>query len=759
MCSSTGSSTALPCIPAPPQSPATNSPPHPAPIALQSGVNSHVTTSRCHKPHFNKKPIQHGYICVYWPKIPLHFIQSALSRASVDHHSERRNMWPSTSAPDADLLFPRRPRRAPSASSRRSSATSRLEERRRDLPPHGVSSGGLWAFDGASAGSSAFPAAPGDVATFSRSAEAPPSPDEANAGPPGLQSGARAKNHGVIGSYSSGEAKARLLCNRPEREEEEREEEALPSYLSYLQAPSLAGEGAAMPTPTAFGAVEMDAGQHMETKSKELARALQDFILLQMQGQGVTTSPKSAGETCHCERRVAELEKQVQALVAAQKEANSTPAADDAGSALGDRVSTLEGRQSAFQSQLAQISKVLGVPVGKHGKSSQLKTLVQTLHEEIDAKVQAAVADVEATCVASATKHAEDLIAEAAKTTAPSSPPAGESSTSSDSIDHKKQTTSDCDSLSASGLPFSTVLNALAEEHEASLTRLSTHFDERLRLEGSQRIALEGRVRARLGELEEWLQQVEGELGGSHFETTASATSSSIAAMTDQLSKLQTHLAELEASWKQQRAQSQELSAKLEELPSLEALRAQLDLQNGEVKALRDDLDSVETIASTSRDEARAVARTSQGLKLIVEKLVRDTGSAEELLQQYVSTITHQVASVTRQYVSVRIRDNNRLLDATLRARVPAYVANESESFLLVRPEAKKEGDGHSAGTDVAHDASAEGGGNFSFVLREDDEDGIRRLLAAQQRKTGTIGTTISSDASAVAAAAGAMSS
>lgn len=57
------------------------------------------------------------------------------------------------------------------------------------------------------------------------------------------------------------------------------------------------------------------------------------------------------------------------------------------GSAMSDRVSTLEGRQSAFQSQLAQISKVLGVPVGKHGKNSQVKTLVQTLREEIDVKV------------------------------------------------------------------------------------------------------------------------------------------------------------------------------------------------------------------------------------------------------------------------------------------------------------------------------------------------------------------------------------
>jgi hypothetical protein len=524
-----------------------------------------------------------------------------------------------------------------------------------------------------------------------------------------------------------------MLWNRPEREEEEREEEALPSYLSYLQGPD-----ASMPSPAASFAPVEASEDPMETTSKDLARALQDFIMVQMQGQGGLTSPRTSGG-CSCERRVAELEKQVQSLL--DKKAEEGP---ETGSALGDRVSTLEGRQSAFQSQLAQISKVLGVPVGKHGKSSQLKTLVQTLHEEIDSKVQAAVADVEAACVASATKQAEQLIADAAATS-PSSPPAGESSTPSASVNSKKpqQAASDADTLSSSGLPLSTVLNALQEEHEASLTRLSTHFDERLRLEGSQRIALEGRMRARLGEL-----------GGSHFEPTAASTSSSLAAMTDQLSKLQTHVATLEGSWQQQRREAKELVVTVEALPRREELWAQLDAQNGDVKALRK---SLADAALTAREETRSVARTAQGLKLIVEKLVRDTGSAEELLQQYVSTITHQVASVTRQYVSVRIRDNNRLLDATLRARVPDYVANESESFLLVRPESKKEGEGgHSLATEVTHGA-AEADGSFGFVLREDDEDGIRRLLASQP--TSTTGTTISSDASAVAAAAGVTSS
>ncbi|CAI5701730.1 unnamed protein product [Peronospora effusa] len=37
---------------------------------------------------------------------------------------------------------------------------------------------------------------------------------------------------------------------------------------------------------------------------------------------------------------------------------------------LSDRISTLEGRQSASQSKLAQIAKVLGIDTGKPGKHS-----------------------------------------------------------------------------------------------------------------------------------------------------------------------------------------------------------------------------------------------------------------------------------------------------------------------------------------------------------------------------------------------------
>jgi hypothetical protein len=191
----------------------------------------------------------------------------------------------------------------------------------------------------------------------------------------------------------------------------------------------------------------------VESKSKEFAFALQDFILAQIEQQqqqqpksqppGLMT-PIGSPTNCNCEPlklRVSELEQQLHVLQAQVTSlvksgmgntsmaqgvlphgvqpplpGSSLPLGQPhqpplpppqpssqlppgAGSAMSDRVSTLEGRQSAFQSQLAQISKVLGVPVGKHGKNSQVKTLVQTLREEIDLKVQTCKWQRLCTCV------------------------------------------------------------------------------------------------------------------------------------------------------------------------------------------------------------------------------------------------------------------------------------------------------------------------------------------------------------------------
>ncbi|RLN56623.1 hypothetical protein BBJ29_007817 [Phytophthora kernoviae] len=167
---------------------------------------------------------------------------------------------------------------------------------------------------------------------------------------------------------------------------------------------------------------------------------------------------------------------------------------------LSDRISTLEGRQSAFQSQLAQIAKVLGIPTGKPGKHSPVKNLVQTLHDEVDTKVQQATAEVHHALTAEINAALGD--AKAAKA-------------SGDRRGDAREV-----------LSSDVVLAALATEHEASLARLSGSFEELLAEEARQRAALEARVRSQLAQQEEWLQQLEGAFGSPHDQESRDGHSS-----------------------------------------------------------------------------------------------------------------------------------------------------------------------------------------------------------------------------------------
>jgi archaellum component FlaC len=687
-----------------------------------------------------------------------------------------------------------------------------------DASPTPSSSAGVWGFD-----ASPFdaPATTSVTATSSHSV-----------------SSVSSASHGGIGAGSgflhSHVSKSRLLWNRTGPEEEEREEEALPSYLTYLQpafrsssvsslseggrisaasasstsltwgdetlastsslsansshfVPSSAASafGALSPAAGAFVSASQHAHHHhqgsstygttgttggnVETKSKELAFALQEFVrqqVEQQQQQQRLPNLANGGSTgpCNCEPlklRVSDLEQkllvlqqQIHGLMTSNGSASPsgssggppgihapppppvmmqhpplpptpphsmggfgggaaptpTSSIDSSASGVTDRVSTLEGRQSAFQSQLAQISKVLGVPIGKHGKNSQIKNLVQTLREEIDTKLSTATKDIETKCIATATQELSEMVTRV--------------------VDERLQESTN--QSSPQQLPYEAVFGALAEEHEASLGKLSAYFEDRLSQESKQRVGLESRIQSRLGEHEEWLQQLEGEFGSWHDRSSTVAS---------QLRVLQSKITEMDAKWAAEQLKWSKLASDIqlgavgqtstangatamsvtttttttttvETLTrSVHQLQAQYKQFHSEYKTetseLRENLVLMDTWVKSSRQETRDLGKSVKGMKQLVEKLVRDTGSAEELLQQYVSTITHQVASVTRQYVSVRIRDNNRLIDATMRARVPAYVANESESFMLVRPE-KKEG---------------------SAVLKDDDEDGIQKLL------------------------------
>ncbi|ETI47564.1 hypothetical protein F443_08248 [Phytophthora nicotianae P1569] len=358
-------------------------------------------------------------------------------------------------------------------------------------------------------------------------------------------------SHGAIGASGS-----RTLWNRMEPAEEEREEEALPSYLSYLQpafrpapttasmtthapptqpvtimygtkrgAPGLPAPSPPMQEPaTASRAV----GQ-VARKSSELAQALEHLVLGTVHRHlGDSPMPDNQSRCrCNCDAmrtQMQEMAIQVQALQNQVLELtkNSIPTAIEVGrvnvkaagnsngnwsanappfvpkqyknsappppappasvdqataTVLSDRISTLEGRQSAFQSQLAQIAKVLGIPTGKPGKHSPVKHLVQTLRDEVDAKVQQATADLTAEINAALGASADG---------------------------------------NKNALSSNAVLAALAGEHEASLARLSGSFEQLLAEEARQRAALEARVRSQLSQQEEWLQQLEGAFGSPH---------------------------------------------------------------------------------------------------------------------------------------------------------------------------------------------------------------------------------------------------
>ncbi|KAE9000838.1 hypothetical protein PR003_g18647 [Phytophthora rubi] len=384
----------------------------------------------------------------------------------------------------------------------------------------------------------------------------------------GFAASSQSASHGSIGASVS-----RALWNRMEPAEEEREEEALPSYLSYLQpafrpapttlvpsapqtpafytakrgAPGLPMPMSTPPAPMPQTVTVAPEVGNVTRKSSELAQALEHLVLGSVQRHLGDATPDKTQARCRCScdamrSQMADMAVQVQALQNQVLELtkHSIPTAIEVGrvnvktsspcngnwsanappfvpkqqqqqfkqqsqvpapppplpatsvvdqataTVLSDRISTLEGRQSAFQSQLAQIAKVLGIPTGKPGKHSPVKHLVQTLRDEVDAKVQQTMAEARTDLTAEINAALGDIAA---------GKPAGGSQ---------------------EALSSNVVLAALAGEHEASLARLSGSFEELLAEEARQRAALEARVRFQLAQQEEWLQQLEGAFGSPH---------------------------------------------------------------------------------------------------------------------------------------------------------------------------------------------------------------------------------------------------
>ncbi|KAF0685426.1 Aste57867_22692 [Aphanomyces stellatus] len=349
---------------------------------------------------------------------------------------------------------------------------------------------------------------------------------------------------------------------------------------------------------------------------------------------------------------IAEMQEQMQALMAQVNDKNAAAVAAGAvgkEGTLTDRVSTLEGRQSAFQSQMAQLCKSLGtVPTGKNaaGKPGGIalpKPLLQELRDEFDAKLNAATVKLEtamnkqmSAAMASMEQHILNDIGGRFK--------------------------------SMTSMQYDDILSLVASETDICLQNTKQWFDDRCSQEAKHRMALEARMNSQFDAHAEWLQQLEGLCDDWH--TGRTTGTDEMDALVKQVQQLQKKSA-VNAGGNVQQLQAQVKQAMADTKTVMEAvalLESNMAQQQGE--------------KSSSDMTTKKVA----GLQKLVEKMMRDQGSVESMLQQYVSTITHQVASVTRQYVSVRIRDNNRLLDATLRARIPAYVENEHENFMLVRP-------------------------------------------------------------------------
>ncbi|OQR98928.1 hypothetical protein ACHHYP_07590 [Achlya hypogyna] len=414
--------------------------------------------------------------------------------------------------------------------------------------------------------------------------------------------------------------------------------------------------------PLGFERSDLFASEMIDTKVAELVDAIGATMRRQLK-----PIAQSSNMGCSCSDEVAELrhmmqemQRQIQTLQSQatnDKAASSPKEPKDAASvaAVMDRVSTLEGRQSAFQSQMAQLCKSLGtVPTGKNGSGKAggialPKPLLQELRDEFDMKLNAATLKLETAM------NKQISVAMA-------------------STEHHIAQDMDGRFKSMTSMQYDDILSLVASETDICLQNTKQWLEDKVAQEAKHRMALEARVNQQFENHVEWLQQLES-VGGNWHGTAPRYQ--------EQIDKLDAHVQQLQAHVASN-ASTNNTAKKADKSAGLTAGQVKQILQD--MKAVTEQLALLDMACAKSSEASEESKKKVVGLQKLIEKMMRDQGSVEQLLQQYVSTITHQVASVTRQYVSVRIRDNNRLLDATLRARIPAYVENESESFMLVRP-------------------------------------------------------------------------
>jgi hypothetical protein len=155
------------------------------------------------------------------------------------------------------------------------------------------------------------------------------------------------------------------------------------------------------------------------------------------------------------------------------------------------------------------------------------------------------------------------------------------------------------------------------------------------------------------------------------------------------------------------------------------------------VKALAGDVALFSAAADAAAARADAAATREASLRELVSRNLRACASADAQVRAHVGTITAEVSVVMRNFVERRFVENNALVDAALRERLPEYARSASSARIaLVRTHHSGGGAGAGAGSGAggAADAAAAAGGGAGgppVVLVRTEGAGMERALGA----------------------------
>ncbi len=167
-------------------------------------------------------------------------------------------------------------------------------------------------------------------------------------------------------------------------------------------------------------------------------------------------------------------------------------------------------------------------------------------------------------------------------------------------------------------------------------------------------------------------------------------------------------------------------------------LREQLSASRADAaaasKALSDDVALHAATAEAAVSRADAAAQREAALRELVTRTLRAVQSADEQVRENVGTITAEVSTVLRHFVERRFAENNALVDAALRERVPDYAQSASTArFALVRA--------HTATTPASAAASQAASAPPVLLVRAEDAQ-MEQTLETVLRKYAEDGGT-----------------